>query len=166
MTAAVGYRWEGSGDLPLFATCDRVASTAAWAATGRPGTGPAAARAVFAAAVAAHAAEAAYAAATIASATSTHCTNAEAAAWVLQTFVLGYPSLRLLLLLQRREGAKLLARPRLLLRRCRFERRSIEGRTGLDCSERRFCLGPLNAEALPRWVARVGLALALTLARA
>jgi hypothetical protein len=72
----------------------------------------------------------------------------------------------LLLLLQRREGAKLLARPRLLLRRCRFERRSIEGRTGLDCSERRFCLGPLNAEALPRWVARVGLALALTLARA
>jgi hypothetical protein len=58
---------------------------------------------VFAAAVAAHAAEAAYAAATIASATSTHCTNAEAAAWVLQTFVLGYPSLRLLLLLQRRK---------------------------------------------------------------
>lgn len=109
MTAAVGYRWAGCEKLPFFETCDwAMTKISAEALAGTSSisetfektekiSGPAAARAVFVAAAAAHFIEAAYAAEVIASTSTAHCSNVNAALWVLQTFVLGYPSLRLLL---------------------------------------------------------------------
>lgn len=109
MTAAVGYRWAGCEKLPFFETCDwAMSQISAAMLAGTSSTSetfgktennfsPAAARVVFIAAAAAHFIEAAYAAEVIVSTSTAHCSNVNAVLWVLQTFVLGYPSLRLLL---------------------------------------------------------------------